>query len=409
MPDLVHIRLIADIPQISFAGVLRFLPIRVIVFMPVWAALIFPGHHAGLSLPSPNALPSDEAVTPRCRPGGPGGWNPNRWQGPFPRITGRRCGPPGWQLAGCRGPDRPVPRSARRRPGCKGDYAVNVREITPRRFPVAVVLADMIRMILRVIWRNLPTRRRPRVLLLPLSGKNHHDSRLDEETAWPGGRAGRTQRRTARPCPCSHHLATRLLNQAPAWDAGQDSVPGGVLDARYEQLRMRPWPSPGGNGRPGAPCSLRRRAERLPEGGPPARLGRHAPGRCGDLPLPDAQDHHLGGVREVGEECEIELRRGWLACVDFRRPGRAALAVSGSGSTAAPCRTAAWPRSRCRPRRSASIGWRRFPRPCSCYAARSDGGSGRQPRAGQWSTWKTGTRSRASANRARSKSVPPLL
>lgn len=36
MPDLVHIRLIAGIPQISFAGVLRFLPIKVIVFMPVW-------------------------------------------------------------------------------------------------------------------------------------------------------------------------------------------------------------------------------------------------------------------------------------------------------------------------------------------------------------------------------------
>ena len=32
----------------------------------------------------------------------------------------------------------------------------------------------------------------------------------------------------------------------------------------------------GGHGRPGAPCPLRRRAQRLPEGGPPARLGRHA-------------------------------------------------------------------------------------------------------------------------------------
>ena len=40
----------------------------------------------------------------------------------------------------------------------------------------------------------------------------------------------------------------------------------------------------GGNGRPGAPRPLRRRAERLPEGGPPARLGRHAAGHRGDLP-----------------------------------------------------------------------------------------------------------------------------
>ena len=40
-----------------------------------------------------------------------------------------------------------------------------------------------------------------------------------------------------RPCPCSRHLATRLLNQAPAWMPGQAIVPGGGLDARYEQLR----------------------------------------------------------------------------------------------------------------------------------------------------------------------------
>ena len=40
----------------------------------------------------------------------------------------------------------------------------------------------------------------------------------------------------------------------------------------------------GGNGRPGAPYPLRRRAERFPEGGPPARLGRHAAGYHGDLP-----------------------------------------------------------------------------------------------------------------------------
>jgi hypothetical protein len=40
-----------------------------------------------------------------------------------------------------------------------------------------------------------------------------------------------------RPCPCSHHLATRLLNQAPAWMPARTAPPGSGLDARYEQLR----------------------------------------------------------------------------------------------------------------------------------------------------------------------------
>ena len=40
-----------------------------------------------------------------------------------------------------------------------------------------------------------------------------------------------------RPCPCDRHLATRLLNQAPAWMPARTRAPGGGLDARYEQLR----------------------------------------------------------------------------------------------------------------------------------------------------------------------------
>jgi hypothetical protein len=35
-----------------------------------------------------------------------------------------------------------------------------LRKITPRRFPVAAVLATVIRLILRIIWRNLAKRRR---------------------------------------------------------------------------------------------------------------------------------------------------------------------------------------------------------------------------------------------------------
>ena len=62
----------------------------------------------------------------------------------------------------------------------------------------------------------------------------------------------------------------------PARRAGQRDPPAaGTLPGRPA----------GGNGRPGAPYPLRRRAERLPEDGPPARLGqRHAAGDRGDLP-----------------------------------------------------------------------------------------------------------------------------
>jgi ADP-ribose pyrophosphatase YjhB (NUDIX family) len=81
--------------------------------------------------------------------------------------------------------------------------------------------------------------------------------------------------------------------------------------------------------------------------------------------------------REVREECGIELRHAVTHAWTSGVPGRAAPAASGSCSTAAPSRTAGWPRSLCRPRRSASTGWRRCPKLCSCYAARYDGGSGR--------------------------------
>ena len=57
---------------------------------------------------------------------------------------------------------------------------------------------------------------------------------LQKPLTCPPARCGR---RITRPCPCSHHLATRLLNQAPAWMPARPRAPGGGLDARYEQLR----------------------------------------------------------------------------------------------------------------------------------------------------------------------------
>ena len=49
--------------------------------------------------------------------------------------------------------------------------------------------------------------------------------------------------------------------------------------------------------------------------------------------------------REVREETGIEVRRGQLACMDFRRPARASRGVSGSCSVATGSVTGTWPRS----------------------------------------------------------------
>ena len=40
-----------------------------------------------------------------------------------------------------------------------------------------------------------------------------------------------------RPCPCSHHLATRLADAKNRPEPARYRVPGSGLDARYEQLR----------------------------------------------------------------------------------------------------------------------------------------------------------------------------
>ena len=49
--------------------------------------------------------------------------------------------------------------------------------------------------------------------------------------------------------------------------------------------------------------------------------------------------------REVREETGIEVRRGQLACMDFRAPARASRGVSGSCSVATGSMTGTWPRS----------------------------------------------------------------
>ena len=78
-------------------------------------------------------------------------------------------------------------------------------------------------------------------------------------------------RRTARPCPCDLHLATRLLNRtAPARMPARHSAPGGGLDARYEQLRH---------------AALHARADRVPARARRAhRQGRHRLAACPGRP-----------------------------------------------------------------------------------------------------------------------------
>ena len=82
------------------------------------------------------------------------------------------------------------------------------------------------------------------------------------------------ERRMTRPCPCSPHLATRLLEPGARLNAGQDSAPGGVLDTHYEQLRH---------------AALHARAEAFPLGlGVLTQQGRHCLAACPGQPGPRA-------------------------------------------------------------------------------------------------------------------------
>ena len=92
-------------------------------------------------------------------------------------------------------------------------------------------------------------------------------------------------RRRTRPCPCDHHLAPRLLNQArpPGPDAGQAHAPGGGLDARYEQLRH---------------AVLHARADRVPAR--PRRAHRQGRHRLAARPgPPDLRSRHRHRARAV--------------------------------------------------------------------------------------------------------------
>ena len=85
--------------------------------------------------------------------------------------------------------------------------------------------------------------------------------------------------------------------------------------------------------------------------------------------------------REVREECGLEVSRGRLACMDFRRPrpGR-------PGGVRFLFDCGAFGRSRlgpscCSRRRSPSTGWWTWPTPSPCSGARSGAGSARRARA----------------------------
>ena len=132
--------------------------------------------------------------------------------------------PPRWNAPGWRGSSGQA-RAARRPQADRGDLRLG-RAAAGRRSrsaPSAASAPD--RGVLR--RARAPPLRRARAGPPP-------GAPLQKPLTCPPARCGR---RSTRPCPCSHHLASRLLNRATARMPGQDTAPGGGLDARYEQLR----------------------------------------------------------------------------------------------------------------------------------------------------------------------------
>ncbi len=60
---------------------------------------------------------------------------------------------------------------------------------------------------------------------------------LQKPLTCPPARRGR---RITRPCPCSHHLATRLLNQAPAWMPARTPLPAAGSTPATSNCAMPP-------------------------------------------------------------------------------------------------------------------------------------------------------------------------
>ena len=91
----------------------------------------------------------------------------------------------------------------------------------------------------------------------------------------------RRGRRMTRPRPCSHHLATRLLNQAPAWMPARTAPPAAGWTPATSSFAMLPCTRAPRRSRSGSACWPARAS--LPGGmpwptwPPPQRAGRHQP------------------------------------------------------------------------------------------------------------------------------------
>ena len=62
------------------------------------------------------------------------------------------------------------------------------------------------------------------------------------------------ERRMTRPCPCSHHLATRLLNQAPAWMPARTVPPAACWTPATSNCAMPPCTRAPRRSRSGSAC-----------------------------------------------------------------------------------------------------------------------------------------------------------
>ena len=91
----------------------------------------------------------------------------------------------------------------------------------------------------------------------------------------------RRGRRMTRPCPCSHHLATRLLNQARAWMPARTVPPAAGWTPATSNCAMPPCTRARRRSRSGSACWPARASPPgsmpWPAWPPPQRAGRHQP------------------------------------------------------------------------------------------------------------------------------------
>src|SRR5690349_24023616 len=100
--------------------------------------------------------------------------------------------------AGCRGSDRPVPGAARRRPGCKDNYAVSVSRIMSSLSAYRVIMAAAVGIFMLSWVGNVVTRRpalqdpvsRSGRMLLTVTGMRRRHGHATGRTGSERGRAG---------------------------------------------------------------------------------------------------------------------------------------------------------------------------------------------------------------------------